>query len=338
MAKAMLHLVFGGELVDPQGTEFRDPENLDIVGIYPELCQGASRLEGGGAADGRQRAYALFHRPSAPAGRRASARAAPNRRRFAAERRVGRRARPVAAPLRRPGVPVGARLGALYIRLVNATTRWRVEGREHYDRLLAEGTGVIVVMWHGRLFMSPYWGDRNRRTVAMISNNQDGELITAIVGRFGIHAVRGSTYDRGKARDKGGLRAYVGARRELRRERAIIGMSPDGPRGPADARAAGRGAAGDRDALPGAARRLLDALGTGARQLGPLLPALPLRAGRADLGRAAAAAAGRRPGGGRALSAPDRGGADRDHRPGRCAVRPQPGAARTADRPDGRAG
>ncbi len=130
------------------------------------------------------------------------------------------------------GRAAAARLGALYIRLVNGTTRWRIEGRERYDRLLAEGTGVIVVMWHGRLFMSPYFGDRQRRTVAMISNNQDGELITGIVGRFGIHSVRGSTYDRGKARDKGGLRAYVGARRELRRERAIIGMSPDGPRGP----------------------------------------------------------------------------------------------------------
>ena len=35
MATTMLHLVFGGELVDPQGSEFRDPENLDIVGIFP---------------------------------------------------------------------------------------------------------------------------------------------------------------------------------------------------------------------------------------------------------------------------------------------------------------
>ena len=39
MAKAMLHLVFGGELVDPQGTEFRDPQNLDIVGIFPSYAR-----------------------------------------------------------------------------------------------------------------------------------------------------------------------------------------------------------------------------------------------------------------------------------------------------------
>lgn len=30
-----LHLVFGGELEDPSGVKFRDPENIEIVGIYP---------------------------------------------------------------------------------------------------------------------------------------------------------------------------------------------------------------------------------------------------------------------------------------------------------------
>jgi hypothetical protein len=30
-----LHLVFGGELKNPGGTEFRDPDNLDVVGIFP---------------------------------------------------------------------------------------------------------------------------------------------------------------------------------------------------------------------------------------------------------------------------------------------------------------
>ncbi len=34
-----LHLVFGGELVDPQRTEFRDPDNLDVVGIYPSYAK-----------------------------------------------------------------------------------------------------------------------------------------------------------------------------------------------------------------------------------------------------------------------------------------------------------
>lgn len=31
-----LHLVFGGELTDTQRTEFRNPESIDIVGIFPD--------------------------------------------------------------------------------------------------------------------------------------------------------------------------------------------------------------------------------------------------------------------------------------------------------------
>jgi hypothetical protein len=33
-----LHLVFGGELVDPQRTEFRTVEDVDLVGIYPDYA------------------------------------------------------------------------------------------------------------------------------------------------------------------------------------------------------------------------------------------------------------------------------------------------------------
>lgn len=38
MTKPLLHLVFGGEVVDPQGTDFVDPENLDVVGIFPNYA------------------------------------------------------------------------------------------------------------------------------------------------------------------------------------------------------------------------------------------------------------------------------------------------------------
>ncbi|MBH63669.1 MAG: inositol monophosphatase [Alphaproteobacteria bacterium] len=35
MSKQLLHLVIGGELTDPSGTEFSDLNNVDIVGVYP---------------------------------------------------------------------------------------------------------------------------------------------------------------------------------------------------------------------------------------------------------------------------------------------------------------
>ncbi len=33
-----LHLVFGGELVDPSKTKFKDVEAIDIVGMFPDYA------------------------------------------------------------------------------------------------------------------------------------------------------------------------------------------------------------------------------------------------------------------------------------------------------------
>ncbi|MEM1129059.1 MAG: DUF4170 domain-containing protein [Pseudomonadota bacterium] len=33
-----LHLVFGGELVDPTKTAFKDVDNIDIVGMFPDYA------------------------------------------------------------------------------------------------------------------------------------------------------------------------------------------------------------------------------------------------------------------------------------------------------------
>ena len=127
---------------------------------------------------------------------------------------------------------VAAHLGAFYIRFVSWTTRWDVQGLENRANVLASGGGVIAAFWHGRLFLSPLWVPKDRRGVAMISNNRDGELITAVVRRFGVHAVRGSTDDHAKKRDKGGAEAFSDAHQELTRNKALIGITPDGPRGP----------------------------------------------------------------------------------------------------------
>ena len=125
---------------------------------------------------------------------------------------------------------LGASIGAFYIRLVNLTTRWTVEGRDHYDRALAGDTGVIAVGWHGRLFMAVFWvprGRQRRHTVAMISNNRDGDLISALVARFRVVAVRGSSYDHAKRREKGGAEAYAGAGRALMEKKALVAITPE---------------------------------------------------------------------------------------------------------------
>ncbi|MEO1493738.1 MAG: lysophospholipid acyltransferase family protein [Pseudomonadota bacterium] len=130
------------------------------------------------------------------------------------------------------GRQIGGRLGAFYIRIVTWTVRWQVEGQENLDAVLARGCGFIPSIWHGRLFMSATFAPPRRRTVAMISNNRDGDLISAIVWRFGVFSVRGSTYDHAKQRDKGGREAFSGAYEELTERAAVVAITPDGPRGP----------------------------------------------------------------------------------------------------------
>ena len=56
--KQLLHLVFGGELSDLQSVEFKDLDNLDIVGIFPDYQSALT------AWRGRARGAAARNRPS----------------------------------------------------------------------------------------------------------------------------------------------------------------------------------------------------------------------------------------------------------------------------------
>lgn len=63
MPKQLLHLVFGGELKDPRGTEFVDTAKLDIVGIYPNYAEAEKVWRGKVQAsiDDAHRRYFVVH-------------------------------------------------------------------------------------------------------------------------------------------------------------------------------------------------------------------------------------------------------------------------------------
>ena len=44
--RQLLHLVFGGELKDLQGIEFKDLDSLDIVGIFPDYASALAAWRG----------------------------------------------------------------------------------------------------------------------------------------------------------------------------------------------------------------------------------------------------------------------------------------------------
>ena len=58
-----LHLVFGGELVSTLSTTFRDPDNIHVVGIFPnyESAHKAWKAEAQRTVDSAQTRYFIAH-------------------------------------------------------------------------------------------------------------------------------------------------------------------------------------------------------------------------------------------------------------------------------------
>ena len=110
------------------------------------------------------------------------------------------------------------------IAALGATLKWSTEGREHFDKLLANGRQPIMAFWHGRILPATLFFQR-RGIVVMTSENFDGEWIAGIIERFGYGAARGST-------SRGGAKAMVQMRRALTDGRPAA-FTVDGPRGPA---------------------------------------------------------------------------------------------------------
>ena len=100
-------------------------------------------------------------------------------------------------------------------------------------RKIYEGQAVldkpcVLLFFHGRLALMPFifrkfWQGKKRAFV-MISQHEDGELITQNIENFGIDTVRGSTF-------KGATEVIRSAFRVLDLGDDVA-ITPDGPRGP----------------------------------------------------------------------------------------------------------
>jgi 3-deoxy-D-manno-octulosonic-acid transferase len=113
-----------------------------------------------------------------------------------------------------------------WIRLVWATSRWEVL-RGDVPRLLHDAKRpFILAFWHGRHLMMPMAWDRNVPIRMLISAHRDGRLIADSVAAFGIESIAGSSTRGGST----ALRQMVKALREG----ACVGITPDGPKGPAE--------------------------------------------------------------------------------------------------------
>jgi hypothetical protein len=126
--------------------------------------------------------------------------------------------------VKRLQVAVIAAVGYRLVALLGSTLRWRVEGMEHFEAVMASPQRPVMGFWHGRILTATYYF-RRRGIVVITSENFDGEWIARIIERFGYGTARGST-------SRGARKATLQLVRELRRGRPV-GFTLDGPRGPA---------------------------------------------------------------------------------------------------------
>jgi len=110
------------------------------------------------------------------------------------------------------------------IRLLTATVRVRITGREAVDTLLQRGERVIYSFWHGRqaILLKAHEGEK---VVIMVSLSQDGTLQKKVVEHYGFDTVRGSSSRRGVA-------ALLQMKRMIADDAYIGALAVDGPGGP----------------------------------------------------------------------------------------------------------
>ncbi|MBI2387541.1 MAG: lysophospholipid acyltransferase family protein [Elusimicrobia bacterium] len=111
-----------------------------------------------------------------------------------------------------------------YVSFIGWTTRQRVLRDDIPRKVHESGQRFIYAFWHQRqVFFT--WSHRNASAAVLVSKSNDGEMIARTMDLSGIDAVRGSSSRGGAA----AAREMV----EILRSGRDVGITPDGPRGPA---------------------------------------------------------------------------------------------------------
>jgi len=114
-------------------------------------------------------------------------------------------------------------LGKLALWIWAKSTRMKIIGQERYKELRNKGKAVIFLVWHGRIFIVPYFF-RKRGIMPLISPSKDGEFPAQIMSRWGYRNLRGSS-------SHAVIRVWNRMKNELKKGGEVI-IVPDGPQGP----------------------------------------------------------------------------------------------------------
>lgn len=117
---------------------------------------------------------------------------------------------------------VATPLYGLY-RVLCSTLRYREINREAVERVLGHSSCVLP-LWHDELFALMQVRQHLKMT-AVVSQSNDGEVLTQVLEKLGVACVRGSS-------SRGGVKALLAAARKLGEAYQGACITVDGPQGP----------------------------------------------------------------------------------------------------------
>ena len=131
--------------------------------------------------------------------------------------------------------PIATAAGAALIKTLATTWRYRESGTKPLQ------PPFIFVIWHQRILsLLPVYKDEG--IVLLVSRHRDGGDLVDLAAAWGYRSVRGSTQRGGEIGLLGIVRALQGG--------AIVALTPDGPRGPAERVQPGAVAAAQHAGVP----------------------------------------------------------------------------------------
>ena len=108
--------------------------------------------------------------------------------------------------------------------IIYKTNRWDIRGSENFEIALNNKKSVIISTWHGQL-LTTFMHLAKKKYYGLAGLNRDGELISRVGNQLGWKILRGSS-------SRGGSRIFIEIVKILRHPSTLIGITPDGPRGP----------------------------------------------------------------------------------------------------------
>lgn len=113
----------------------------------------------------------------------------------------------------------------LYTLFVGFTTRWKKYHFKEFEELWDKEESIIIIIWHGRATMIPFFWNKKHPLNALVSVHNDGKFMARLLKHYGLKIIGGSSTFQAQ-------KAALELLDTIKNKNETIAIIPDGPIGP----------------------------------------------------------------------------------------------------------